>query len=143
MPINDIFDKNVTNYTCNGKCSNCGECSTDFLHLSKEEIIKIKNYIKQHKIKRQYHLPLTQTYVDITCPFRDNINKKCVIWKVRPSICKSFLCNKSREELNYTKNIFAKKYPVISMTNEFFGDNTNLEFLELMENHKVTFEGEK
>lgn len=29
----------LTNFTCNGKCSGCGQCCGDILHLSKKKNI--------------------------------------------------------------------------------------------------------
>lgn len=39
----------MVNFTCNGVCSNCGECCSDTLHLSDEEIEVIEKYIKEKK----------------------------------------------------------------------------------------------
>ena len=40
----------LTNFCKNGRCSNCGECCSDTLHLSNEEIKRIDDYLKEHKI---------------------------------------------------------------------------------------------
>lgn len=87
----------TTNYTCNGKCSGCGECCGDILHLSRKEIKRIAKYIKQNKIEATPRNILVA--YDNTCPFRDNANKKCKIYEVRPDICRVFKCDKNPEEV--------------------------------------------
>ena len=64
----------ITNFTCSGKCSNCGECRTDLLPLSNTEIKRIKQYVKKNNIKPTAKSVIA--YIDLTCPFRDNKNKK-------------------------------------------------------------------
>lgn len=70
------------NYTCNGNCSGCGNCCGDILHLSKNEIKRIAKYVKQNKIEATSRNILIA--YDNTCPFRDNIIKKCKIYEIRP-----------------------------------------------------------
>lgn len=41
----------ITDYTTQGKCSNCGACCSDFLPLSDNDIRRIKVYIAEHHIK--------------------------------------------------------------------------------------------
>ena len=111
----------LTNYTCNGKCSGCGECCGDLLHLSKGEIKIIDNYLKNHKVE-----PTPQNILveyDNTCPFRDNINKICKIYNVRPQICRVFKCDKSPEEAFKNREITNKGKLLRSMRNLFFNDN--------------------
>lgn len=38
---------NLTDYTRCGECSNCGQCCSDILHLSEEEIKRIDKYLKE------------------------------------------------------------------------------------------------
>lgn len=63
----------LNNYTCNGKCSCCGQCCGDILHLSKKEINEIDKYLKKHKIEATPRCILFD--YDNTCPFRDNKKK--------------------------------------------------------------------
>ena len=111
----EVIDK-----TLNGKCSNCGECCSDLLPLSDEEVIKIKKYIKKHHIKEQRHNFLQG--VDLTCPFRDEANKKCLIYDIRPAICKQFMCNHTQEDIKKSKVSFHKQNKVVFMRNEFFNN---------------------
>lgn len=65
------------------KCTNCGGCCY-FILASKSEITKIKKYVLKNKIKPIKHFEMGKCY------FRDEINKKCLIYSVRPTICKLF-----------------------------------------------------
>lgn len=113
----------ITNYTCNGKCSCCGQCCGDMLHLSQKEIKIIDRYLMNHNIPpTPKNLLVT---FDNTCPFRDETNKICKIYEVRPYICQSYICSKTpldaikdRELINGTKKLR-------SMRNLFFNDSSN------------------
>lgn len=111
----------ITNFTCNGKCSNCGQCCGDILHLSKQEIKRIDKYLKTHKIDPTPRCVLFD--YDNTCPFRDNVNKKCKIYEVRPDICRVYKCDKTPEDAVRNRELTNKnKYP-ISMRQIFFNDS--------------------
>lgn len=111
----------ITDYTCNGKCSNCGNCCGDILHLSKREIKEIDNYLKKHKIE---FTPKNIMFVyDNTCPFRDNEKKICKIYEVRPIICKVYQCDKSPEEAYKRREINNEIRLPRSMRQLFFNDN--------------------
>ena len=96
MGCENMKDLGITDYTCNGKCSSCGQCCGDILHLSHREIKRIKEYVKKNKIEAT---PKSIFYIDNTCPFRDNENKKCKIYEVRPDICREFICNLKNEDI--------------------------------------------
>lgn len=91
----------ITDYTIKGKCSNCGACCGDLVMISKKEIETIKKYIEKNQIKEQPYMIVGNAIV-LTCPFRDEENKKCTIYPVRPSICKEFKCNHG--SVNIEKN---------------------------------------
>ena len=113
-------DLEITDFTCNGKCSCCGQCCGDILHLSRAEIKRIDNYLKQHKVEATPRCILVD--YDNTCPFRDNKEKKCKIYEVRPEICRVYMCNKSAKEA-YEKREFTNKGKLTrSMRNLFFND---------------------
>ena len=110
----------LTNYTVNNQCSNCGECCSNTLPLSEGEVKTIKNYIKRHNIKEQRHNYMVG--VDMTCPFRDEANRKCLIYNVRPQICRQFQCNHKKEDIMKSKMDLHKINRVVFMRNEFFGN---------------------
>lgn len=113
----------VFDYTENGQCSNCGECCSDFLPISQEEIKRIKAYIKKRGITEQKHfLPLAKyPQSDFTCPFRNNAERKCMIYEVRPAICRDFRCDKPRKQIEADKAMYHGLYAPHSMRMTFFG----------------------
>ena len=109
----------VQDFTHNGRCSNCGKCCSNLLPLSEEEIQRIKKYIKAHDIKEQRHNGLDG--IDMTCPFRDEGNKTCLIYEVRPSICKCFMCNHTVSDMKKAKALHHRTNKITVMRKEFFG----------------------
>lgn len=109
-------------YDCtrNGQCSNCGNCCSNFLPLSNDEVGWIKAYIRKHKIKEQRQ-NVAAGY-EMTCPFRDEVNKKCLIYPIRPAICRKFMCNHKRDDIMSATFDFRKKWRVVFMRTEFFGN---------------------
>ena len=105
------------------------------MQLSVGEIKTIKNYIKKHGIKEQRHNAMIGT--DMTCPFRDDANKKCLIYKIRPQICRTFMCNHGKEDIMKSKLYFHRTNKVVFMRNEFFGnpEDVNL-FLDVFKMKK-------
>lgn len=99
----DLFMAMISNYKIEtrmdgDKCSLCGECCSNILPITEAEIRRIKKYIKAHNIKESKHIfvaPFVGEVVDNVCPFRNNENKKCTIYPVRPWICEKFYCNQS------------------------------------------------
>lgn len=137
--IRDLSETNVTNYTKNGKCSNCGSCCTDLMPVTDAEIKKIHKYLKTHKVKPQKSLVASSEY-DMTCPFRDNINRKCTIYEVRPGICKTFICNATKSKIEADKQEAIAKTPQISMRSEFFGDESTNDMLRNIATMIATFQ---
>ena len=117
----------VTDFTINGKCSQCGQCCSNLLPLSDKEIARIKAYVKKHGIKEQRHNALMA--VDMTCPFRDERNKKCLIYEIRPEICRVFQCNQERDVIVANKMRMHGVNNVVLMRNEFFGSTEDLDFV--------------
>ena len=122
-----MFDLKMKNFTCNGKCSCCGECCGDILHLSKSEIKRIDNYLKQKHIEATPRSILID--YDNTCPFRDNKNKICKIYEVRPDICRVFKCDKTEVEVVKNRELTNKGKLPRSMRNLFFNDNKGAKWI--------------
>lgn len=122
--MNDVI---VNDFTHNGKCCNCGECCSNFLPLSRKEVKRIKSYIKKHHIKEQRHNALMG--VDMTCPFRDETNKKCLIYEVRPDICRAFNCNQSHDVILSNKMRFHQTKQPTAMRYEFFNSREDIDWL--------------
>lgn len=124
---NSYMGVHVTNFTCNGECSNCGQCCGDILPLSKSDINKIDNYLKKHKIEPTPKNLLAP--IDNTCPFRDEKNKKCKIYEVRPEICRVYKCDKTPEETYKNREIVSFDKLQKSMRDLFFHDNSNAKLI--------------
>lgn len=118
----------VTNFTCNGKCSNCGQCCGDILHLSKQEIKRIDDYLKKHKVEPTPRCILFD--YDNTCPFRDKTNKRCKIYDVRPEICRVYKCDKSPEVVARNREINNKGKLPRSMRQLFFNDDKGAKWIK-------------
>ena len=116
------FKSGVYDLTENGKCTQCGECCSNCLPMTKKEISIIKDYIKVHKVAEQLHtVGLNEPAFDMTCPFLDitKDKEKCTIYKVRPKICRDFSCCKDkRKHLNKT---FVNNAILIDVRETFFG----------------------
>ena len=115
-----MIDLKPIDSTTNGKCSGCGSCCSNILPLTMEEVRQIKAYIKQHNIKEQRNNVLMG--VDMSCPFRDERNKKCLIYSIRPAICREFMCNYTQNDIKSAEFDF-KKFYVVLMRSEFFESN--------------------
>ena len=91
----------VYNFTKDGKCVSCGNCCTALLPVTKEELKTIKRYIKRKHIKPIVHSEKAD--IDLTCPFRNDVEKKCNVYEVRPQICRDFKCDKPQKMIDGTK----------------------------------------
>ena len=115
-------------FTDNGKCTSCGACCSAILPMTRNEIREIKRYIRKKNIKLSNHVVgtpfLQKPEIDMTCPFRDNVNRICKIYEFRPVICRTFRCDKtSKGERDKQDEEFAKKdFKVVNLW-EIFGES--------------------
>lgn len=93
-----------------GKCSKCGECCTNFLPISQKEVDIIQKYVINNKIRPQTHILVMQNR--LTCPYYDG--KRCLIYEVRPLICKEFYCYK-RPDAEMGEKFAKDKYVTVNM----------------------------
>jgi Fe-S-cluster containining protein len=114
-------DKTIQDFTINGKCSNCGNCCNDMIPLTKGDIHRIKIYIEKNNIKPIWHGQrfMATATLDAMCPFRDDDNKKCIIYSVRPAVCKAMYCNNYYEEFIKNRSRF-KDAKLLSCRMTFF-----------------------
>lgn len=115
----------VYDHTENGICSQCGECCSNLLPLTDDEINRIKRYVKRNGVKEQRHLiPLADAAFDLMCPFLDmgKTKDKCTIYPARGTICKVFVCNKANET-GVKSDLYDKPRFPIDMRKTFFGEN--------------------
>lgn len=127
MKVNDLsqaladMENGVYDFTKNGECSNCGACCSNILPISNKEIKTIKMYMRSHKIKEHRHIiPTAIESLDMTCPFRNDEEKKCEIYAVRPAICKAFKCDYPKQQIDTTKEMMHSKYNIVFMRETFF-----------------------
>ena len=120
--ISKGMESGIYDFTENGHCSNCGQCCSRFLPISEKEKKTIRRYMKKHGIKEQKHLlPTAQPVEDWTCPFRCESERKCLIYEVRPAICRDFRCDKPQKKIEASKKLYHGKYDAVDMRKEFFG----------------------
>lgn len=131
-----MSNRTCTDFTKGGKCSNCGACCSDLLPISKDEVLHIKAYIKRHGIKEHRHNVMVGT--DVTCPFRDEANRSCTIYPVRPTICRMFMCNRTEQDIQRTKWELMNKWQPVSMRQEFFGNGEVSDFFLYLESLVTT-----
>ena len=116
----------MKNNTINGMCSNCGECCSDILPLSTREITKIDMYIKKkahlYEIRNNH-----EAQNEAICPFRNDRQKKCDIYEVRPYICQAFKCDTQPEQAEWRRDEISRTRRPMSMKELFFKDNSTIE----------------
>lgn len=123
---------NITNFTVDGKCSSCGNCCSDVLPLSRREVKKIHEYVKVYGIAEQRHNYPVAGITDMTCPFRDDVNRICLIYEVRPAICRQFRCDHKPKEIAASRAAFQEKYDIVLMRHEFFGSKEDLGLIKML-----------
>lgn len=111
----------ITNLTDNGKCTGCGECCSNTLPMTQQEINKIHHYIKKHHIKEQKHVVIPAVAIVNACPFLDTSkpNNKCMIYDVRPKICQKFICDK-KQLPEWTAEELKEDRRIIDVKKEFY-----------------------
>lgn len=103
-------DLKITDNSCCGKCSNCGECCTNILPVTQEEIDTIAKYVIKNKLRPQKQILVMQNR--LTCPYYNG--KKCLIYAVRPLICKEFYCYK-KPSAELGKKFIEEKFITVDM----------------------------
>ena len=84
-----------------GNCSRCGECCTSLIPITRKEEKRIRNHIKDKNIEPEFFQ--NDKSINLKCCFYDIEKKKCKIYEVRPSICRSFKCNRKIKDLEKEK----------------------------------------
>lgn len=111
----------ITNFTKDGQCIRCGQCCTEILPLTDEELQTIKQYVKKHNIRNQ-HSKVLIVDRDITCPLM-NYKHECLIYDIRPAICRSFICSWTQDDKHKNDMQFiGKKYKIRLLTRELYNE---------------------
>ena len=80
-----------------------------------------KRYVKEHNIKENVHKPpIVGKFVDMTCPFRDDVRKICTMYEVRPMICKDFRCDKAAKDIQASKRLYYARRNPVDLRKEIF-----------------------
>lgn len=119
----DEFKSGVHDFTKDGECIGCGACCSNLLPLSTKEIKTIWHYIKKKHIKEQKCLyPLAAEIINMTCPFRSEVEQKCLIYEIRPEICRDFKCDKFGLHGKASNKLMNGRYEVVDMRETFYGE---------------------
>lgn len=100
------FERPQVQNQCNpdGTCAGCGDCCRgDSLPITEMEARRIAEYVEQSGIVPAPRplAPFAGPVHYMRCPFlREN---RCQIYKVRPLICRSFLCSKDPVQIERFK----------------------------------------
>lgn len=118
------MESGVFDFTKDGKCSGCGACCSNFLPISENEVKRIAAYVRKYNVKEQKHfVPTATPPIDFTCPFRNNVERKCEIYPVRPAICRDFQCDKPRKKIEADRNLYESELGIVFMRETFFNGN--------------------
>ena len=116
----DDMNAGVFDFTDNGKCTNCGQCCTALLPVTKAEVEVMHRYVRKHNVKPHQTSPLISApVIDFTCPFRNEMLKKCDIYPARPKICRDFKCDKPKKGEQKDDAPYDSAVQVINMRDEF------------------------
>ena len=111
-----LVENKITNNTCNGNCSRCGECCGLFVPFNDKDIEIIKKYVEENNIKPQNRLNKMTGGFEARCCFYDIHNKKCLIYPVRPFACRDFIC--SRKDWKQRRDEYESRAKYNSTINE-------------------------
>ena len=121
--LRESAQSGITDFTRNGECTNCGACCSNNLPMTEEEVKAIRRYVRRNHIQEQKNYPvvLAGPVLDLTCPFRDNQTRTCVIYAVRPAICRDFRCNKPPLEMSAAVASYRERLRDVNVRQTFFG----------------------
>jgi Fe-S-cluster containining protein len=97
-----------------------------------KEIKEIAKYISEYGIKAKTRAQMFPKYqIDMRCCFIDDLTKTCMIYPVRPDICKSFICNQSMIDIHHNKMKILSRPGVynVSMHVTFLRDSMFIEYI--------------
>lgn len=79
----------VRNYCIDGICSRCGDCCSDILPVTDEELNKLRKFVRSRKYKpnTQVKIGMMVRY-DMTCPFLNSESRHCDVYDIRPEVCR-------------------------------------------------------
>lgn len=90
------------------ECTKCGRCCSAFLPVSDSELNKIKNFVQKNSIKPIKNILLKDA--NQVCPYFDG--HKCLIYEVRPAICRRYYCFKTADMADFKEFSKEQHYPI-------------------------------
>lgn len=137
MPIVSSLDHLPTdgefysNNCVDGHCIGCGECCTDLLPTTRREIVRLRDYAKKHQLK-EHRLPAGAALesVDLTCPFRNETTKRCEVYPVRPLICRAFICSRTLQAAQKTRDLVQSDRDIHSLRWEIFKNPESIALIQ-------------
>lgn len=125
LSLAEYIEKSTKAYedkTHHGHCSKCGGCCSALIPLGNEDISRIKNYLLTHKIVPEHKS--SKNTLDMICPFWSRKNQ-CLIYEVRPLICRTFKCNRTIPKLikKYAHLFMDSSMAIQDMWYVFFHEN--------------------
>lgn len=103
----------------NPNCNNCNDCCSLNVMLTKEEY---EFYIKHFKKNKKVLVELAQKHrekgkkvkaINFMCPFTSK-GRKCLIYNIRPQICKDFHCKPQLNKPNHLKEYHIEPHKTIN-----------------------------
>ncbi len=93
------------NFCKNHQCSRCGECCASTIPMTKKEVYKIRDYLNMHpdiRKKVYENKPIKNGNVYLKCCFL--LDDSCLIYPVRPLICKQFKCDQCEKTISLNRD---------------------------------------
>lgn len=120
-----------SNNCVDGHCIGCGECCTDLLPTTRREIVRLRDYAKKHQMK-EHRLPAGAALesVDLTCPFRNEMTKRCEVYPVRPLICRAFICSRTLQAARKTRDLVQSDRDIHSLRWEIFKNPESIALIQ-------------
>ena len=77
------------------ECTRCGRCCTTsgYITMTEQEYAYIRQYLKEHGIRKRPRITRSQNILSFNgtpCPLYDKLTKSCLVYPVRPKVCRDF-----------------------------------------------------
>ena len=128
----------MSDFTNNGVCSRCGQCCSNFIPLTAEEVQRLREICKRPDTMVQIKT-IPDGRVMMLCPFLimhpESNFTECSIYEERPSVCRIFKCD---EKKKFTAEE-SKDYKVVDLMKDIVGydyrKENNMTYEEAMNYH--------
>lgn len=97
-----IEHQSEINYMVDGKCNGCNSCCSIFSPINLDELKILKRKLSKKLIKNYLG---KFDGINAYCPF--SVEGQCVVYDVRPLVCKSYACDKGY--LSHTLELLSRE----------------------------------